>query len=188
MREHFRPTGNPVADPANVLTGDRYRITVLDDGLVRLEYDESGEFEDRASQTVVDRAFPPAEFDVIETDDRLKIHTERLQLVYDKGPFSTHGLSVQAKGGFHSERQRVALRAAHGQPRRHRPHPRRRRRRRPAGGRRALLQRRRAARRLAHRAAHRRRLDRAAPTRTPSTSTSSPTAATTAPRCARSTT
>ena len=33
MRPHFRPTGRPVADPANVLTGDGYRITVLDDGL-----------------------------------------------------------------------------------------------------------------------------------------------------------
>ena len=113
MREHFRPTGNPVADPACVLTGDGYRICVLADGLVRLEYSASGEFEDRASQAVVDRAFPPAEFDVVETDDRLTIHTARLQLVYDKRPFSTEGLSVQAKGGLHSDAQRVAVRAAH---------------------------------------------------------------------------
>ena len=104
MREHFRPTGNPVADPACVLTGDGYRICVLADGLLRLEYSASGEFEDRASQAVVDRAFPPAEFDVVETDDRLTIHTARLQLVYDKRSFSTEGLSVQAKGGLHSER------------------------------------------------------------------------------------
>ena len=76
----FRPTGPPVADPANVLTGDGYRITVLDDGLVRLEYSADGVFEDRASQAVVDRAFPPAEFDVTETDDRLTIRTARLQL------------------------------------------------------------------------------------------------------------
>ena len=52
MREHFRPTGNPVADPACVLTGNGYRICVLADGLVRLEYSASGEFEDRASQAV----------------------------------------------------------------------------------------------------------------------------------------
>ena len=104
MREHFRPTGNPVADPACVLTGDGYRICVLADGLLRLEYSASGEFENRASQAVVDRAFPPAEFDVVETDDRLTIHTARLQLVYDKRSFSTEGLSVQAKGGLHSER------------------------------------------------------------------------------------
>ena len=77
---------------------------MLADGLVRLEYSASGEFEDRASQAVVDRAFPPAEFDVVETDDRLTIHTARLQLVYDKRPFSTEGLSVQAKGGLHTYR------------------------------------------------------------------------------------
>ncbi len=104
MQAHFRPAGSPVADPANVLTGDGYRITVLADGLVRLEYSPSGEFEDRASQAVVDRAFPRAAFDVTETDDRLTIHTTRLQLVYDKRPFTTEGLSVQAKGGYRSHR------------------------------------------------------------------------------------
>ncbi len=102
MRPHFRPTGRPVADPANVLTGDGYRITVLDEGLVRLEYSPAGEFEDRPSQAVVDRAFPPVAFEAVETDDRLTVHTPRLQLLYDKRPFSTEGLSVAAKGGLNS--------------------------------------------------------------------------------------
>ena len=62
VRAHFRPGGQPLADPANVLAGDGYRISVLADGLVRLEYSASGEFEDRASQAVLDRAFPPVEF------------------------------------------------------------------------------------------------------------------------------
>jgi alpha-glucosidase (family GH31 glycosyl hydrolase) len=103
VREQLRSAGRPVADSRNVLKGDDYRITVLADGLVRLEYSASGEFEDRASQAVVDRAFPPAEFQVVETDDRLTVHTARLQLVYDKRPFSTEGLSVQAKGGYRSD-------------------------------------------------------------------------------------
>ncbi len=102
MKQHFRLDTHPVADPANVVRGDRYRITVLDDGLVRLEYDESGTFEDRASQTAVNRAFAPSDFAVTETEDLLEIHTSRLHLIYDKGPFTTHGLSVQAKGGYHS--------------------------------------------------------------------------------------
>ncbi|MDT0349609.1 glycoside hydrolase family 31 protein [Pseudonocardia charpentierae] len=103
VREQLRSAGRPVADSRNVLQGADYRITVLADGLVRLEYSASGEFEDRASQAVVDRAFPPAEFQVVETDDRLTVHTARLQLVYDKRPFSTEGLSVQAKGGYRSD-------------------------------------------------------------------------------------
>ncbi len=102
MKPHFRLDTHPLADPANVVAGDRFRVTVLDEGLVRLEYSESGEFEDRASQTVLNRAFPPTRFTREESDGRLEIHTERLHLVYDKGPFTTHGLSVQAKGGYHS--------------------------------------------------------------------------------------
>ena len=102
MKQHFRLDTHPLADPANVVRGDHYRITVLDAGLVRLEYDESGTFEDRASQTAVNRAFAPSDFAVTETEDRLEIHTDRLHLIYDKGPFTTHGLSVQAKGGYHS--------------------------------------------------------------------------------------
>jgi alpha-glucosidase (family GH31 glycosyl hydrolase) len=102
VKQHFRLDTHPIADPANVVRGNHYRITVLDAGLVRLEYDESGTFEDRASQTAVNRAFAPSDFTVTETDDLLEIHTDRLHLIYDKGPFTTHGLSVQAKGGFHS--------------------------------------------------------------------------------------
>ena len=40
MKEHFRIETQPVADPANVVQGDRYRITVLDTGLVRLEWSD----------------------------------------------------------------------------------------------------------------------------------------------------
>ncbi|MDX6302643.1 MAG: hypothetical protein QOF53_3857 [Nocardioidaceae bacterium] len=102
MKPHFRLETRPVADPANVVQGDHYRITVLDPGLVRLEYSETGRFEDRASQMAVNRALPPSDYDVSDAEDLLEIHTNRLHLVYDKGPFTTHGLSVQAKGGFHS--------------------------------------------------------------------------------------
>ena len=99
MKPHLRPHARPLAAPENVIQGDRYRITVLDPGLLRLEYAASGEFEDRPSQTVLDRGFEPARFELTDTDAGLELHTERLQLVYDKRPFSTEGLSVAAKGG-----------------------------------------------------------------------------------------
>ena len=103
MKPHFRVDTRPVADPANVVRGDRYRITVLDPGLVRLEYSPSGEFEDRASQMVVNRDFPPCDFTLTESDSAhglLEISTERLHLTYDRGSFTTQGLSVQARGPF----------------------------------------------------------------------------------------
>ncbi len=46
----FPPRCRPAPWPTGgVITGEHYRITVLDDGLVRLEYAEDGRFEDRAS-------------------------------------------------------------------------------------------------------------------------------------------
>jgi alpha-glucosidase (family GH31 glycosyl hydrolase) len=105
VKDRFRLETSPVAHPDNVVEGDRFRITVLDAGLVRLEYSTTGEFEDRASQTAVDRAFPPADFHLTEgdgDDGLLEISTERLHLTYDRREFTTHGLSVRVKGGFHS--------------------------------------------------------------------------------------
>jgi alpha-glucosidase (family GH31 glycosyl hydrolase) len=104
LKPHLRLETRPLADAANVVAGDHWRITVLDPGLVRLEYSESGEFEDRASQMAIDRAFPKADFSVTDSGSQLEIHTERFQLVYDKQPFSPEGLSVQAKGAFSAYR------------------------------------------------------------------------------------
>ena len=63
-----RPHVKPLARPENVVSGPNYRITVLTDGLLRLEYSESGDFEDRPSQTVLDRSFEPSEFEVVDSD------------------------------------------------------------------------------------------------------------------------
>jgi alpha-glucosidase (family GH31 glycosyl hydrolase) len=102
VRPHLTVPTRPSADPANVVTGDHYRITVLDAGLIRLEYSPGGEFEDRPSQTVLNRDFPETSYHLVENDDELELHTERLHLVYDKQPFSAEGLAVQARGGLTS--------------------------------------------------------------------------------------
>ena len=99
MKPHLRPHARPLAAPENVIQGDRYRITVLDPGLLRLEYAESGEFEDRPSQTVLDRAFEPARFELTETDAGSSCTRSGCSSSTTSGPFSTEGLSVAAKGG-----------------------------------------------------------------------------------------
>ena len=43
----YKMSTAPGAHPDNVVKGEKYRITVLTDGLFRLEYDETGVFEDR---------------------------------------------------------------------------------------------------------------------------------------------
>ncbi|WP_250033953.1 glycoside hydrolase family 31 protein [Paractinoplanes maris] len=90
----------PVADPAAVVRGEHYRITVLTDGLVRLEYAEDGVFEDRASTFAVNRLLPVPEFRVRESDGRLEVVTSRFRLTYDRGPFTTSGLSLAVGGGI----------------------------------------------------------------------------------------
>lgn len=89
----------PVADPAATVTGDRYRITVLTDGLLRLEYAADGVFEDRASTFALNRALPVPRFRVLDHGTHLEVVTDRLRLTYDKGPFSASGLAVDALGG-----------------------------------------------------------------------------------------
>ncbi|PJI84877.1 glycoside hydrolase family 31 protein [Luteimicrobium subarcticum] len=95
----------PIADPRAVVQGEKYRITVLTDGLLRLEYADDGVFEDRASSFAVCRELPVPDFRVLEDGPHLEIVTERLHLVYDRGRFTTSGLSVAVRGGvtvYHS--------------------------------------------------------------------------------------
>jgi alpha-glucosidase (family GH31 glycosyl hydrolase) len=98
----YQLPSQPAADPAAVIRGERYRITVLTDGLVRLEYAGDGVFEDRASTFAVNRRLPVPDFRVLEDGERLEVVTSRFRLTYDRGPFSTSGLSVAVRGGITS--------------------------------------------------------------------------------------
>ena len=98
MDQRYRLHSRPVADPQAVVQGPDYRITVLADGLLRLERAADGAFEDRASAFAINRQLPVPRFEVIETESHLEVLTDRLHLVYDRGPFSTSGLSVQIRG------------------------------------------------------------------------------------------
>jgi alpha-glucosidase (family GH31 glycosyl hydrolase) len=105
VRFPYQLQSRPVADPASVVTGERYRITVLTDGLVRLEYSDDGDFEDRASTFAVNRQLPVPDFRVLEDGGHLEIVTSRFRLTYDQGPFTTSGLSLAVLGGvsaYHS--------------------------------------------------------------------------------------
>lgn len=95
---HIQTT--PAACPENIVAGQHYRITVLTQGLLRLEYSPDGVFEDRPTQTVLHRDFPKTNFRVLHQDGQLEIHTDRVHLVYNEKPFSPQGLSIQVKGGL----------------------------------------------------------------------------------------
>ncbi|GAA6122034.1 glycoside hydrolase family 31 protein [Bifidobacterium psychraerophilum] len=96
------PSGaHPLMDDAYVITGDHWRIGVLTESLVRLEWSEDGAFEDHCSQTVINRdvmAGKSIDMHVYEQDDLLVIETPALHLSYDRRPFSKEGLQIRVKG------------------------------------------------------------------------------------------
>ncbi len=86
----------------NIFTGKDYRITVLTDRLIRLEYKADGVFEDRPTKTVVNRDFSKeaGTCEILSRDEEngnLFIETKSLILTYDKKSFSSLGLSISLK-------------------------------------------------------------------------------------------
>src|SRR3954466_290465 len=104
MDQHLRLATSPVAHPDATVQGDTWRITVLTEGLVRLEWADDGVFEDRASTFALHRDLPVPDFEVVDGEAVLEIFTDRLWLVYDRGPFSPAGLSVQVRGNVSNYR------------------------------------------------------------------------------------
>lgn len=88
----------PEALPENIVSGVNYRFTVLTPQLIRMEYAPEGIFEDRASQTVFYRDFPPCNFSRKLERGILTVETENLVLSYRAGePFAKDTLSVRLK-------------------------------------------------------------------------------------------
>ena len=86
---------NPIANEKSIVKGDKYRFTILTSRLIRIEYNENGHFEDRATQTVVNRMFDLVPFTVNDTKQLLTITTKHIELKYTKQPFSQNSLSVR---------------------------------------------------------------------------------------------
>ena len=92
---------NPQAPENAVVNAGNARFTVLTPELIRIEYSDSGVFEDRATFTVVNRELetvPP--YTTTEDADFLYINTDKLALKYRKGsnlktePASAQNLSI----------------------------------------------------------------------------------------------
>jgi alpha-glucosidase (family GH31 glycosyl hydrolase) len=81
----------------SIIAGDHYRFTILTPRLIRMEYASDSVFEDRPTQTVINRNFETPYFTAYETKKQLEIDTEWLSISYDKKKFSAGGLSVKAR-------------------------------------------------------------------------------------------
>lgn len=85
LQEHFRMHYDRILpNPNHIMKGSKYRITVLSDLLVRLEYSESGLFEDRPTELVMNRKYPVVKFEKKEDAKFLTIKTSYFTLTYQK--------------------------------------------------------------------------------------------------------
>ena len=76
---------NPVAKPEQSVTVGNARFTVLTPQLVRIEYNDSGKFEDRATFLAVNRDFPAVAYSVSDSAGHTVINTGQLRIAYRNG-------------------------------------------------------------------------------------------------------
>jgi len=96
MKELYRIKVSSQSDAGSIIQGKNYRITVLTDRLLRMEYNEEGEFVDMPSQTVWFRKFPVISYEMVEDKDIIRIRTKNLQLEYKKDEsFSAESLQIK---------------------------------------------------------------------------------------------
>ena len=79
---------NAIPNTSNVVQGEKYRFTILTPRLIRMEYSESGIFEDRLTTLVINRKTDKVDFKIKEDKKYLEITTSYFRLTYQKNkPF-----------------------------------------------------------------------------------------------------
>lgn len=73
-----------IANEECIFQGEKYRITILTERLIRLEYNNEGLFEDRPTQFAWNRNLDVPEFKVKEDSRFLEIETKYFKLFYSK--------------------------------------------------------------------------------------------------------
>ena len=98
LGEHFKNnnTESLNANEQCVFRGNNYRVTVLTERLVRLEYDQGGVFNNYETSIVKNRLFDMPDFNKKEDESLLIIETRYFTLTYVKGSaFSSRSLTAK---------------------------------------------------------------------------------------------
>ena len=98
LGDHFSIDYNKAkSKPEVVFSGSNYRITVISECLIRLEYDAEGIFEDRPTEFAICRDFNVPEFKAEQDEKFLEIKTKYFILNYAKGkPFEASKVAPDA--------------------------------------------------------------------------------------------
>lgn len=90
-------SANPAANPGAMVTVGNARFTVLTDRLIRMEWAEDGQFEDRASLAIINRELPVPAFKTKAQGGGVTISTGKVTLEYKGGRFAPGNLAVSFK-------------------------------------------------------------------------------------------
>jgi hypothetical protein len=102
----------PVAPSGSQIVSGNQRMTILTDGLLRLETTQGGKFEDRASTFAINRELPTPKFDLTKRDDgSMEIVTDRLFIQWTGEAFGPTSLMVtlRRKGESWSSERHVSF-------------------------------------------------------------------------------
>ncbi len=96
----MRLPAQPQAHPESLVSAGHARFTILTPRLLRLEWSETGIFEDRGSLAFPHRYASPPPFSVTTEQDMTIITTDALQVRYrqEAGPFSSENLTIALPG------------------------------------------------------------------------------------------
>ncbi len=72
------------ANEKSIIQGQKYRITILSETLIRLEYNKNGVFNDDPTALVLNRNFKKPEFEVRQSTHNLEVITKNFTLTYLK--------------------------------------------------------------------------------------------------------
>ena len=84
LGDQFKIINNPLANEANIVKGNNYRITVISENLVRLEYSKSGVFLDAPTEFAWNRNFGITKFENREDPNILELTTPYFKITYLK--------------------------------------------------------------------------------------------------------
>ena len=85
LGEYFRPElDKAIANPQSIIKGNKYRITILTESLIRFEYNNEGVFNDMPTELVWYRNFPKPEFTLKEDKNYIEITTKYFKISYTK--------------------------------------------------------------------------------------------------------
>lgn len=90
---------NPIANKEATVISGPARFTVLTNKIIRLEWQEDGNFQDQASFVFINRNLPVPHYELQETNDSIIIKTDKLQIHYKKGTekFNDQNLKITYK-------------------------------------------------------------------------------------------